>query len=30
MQVDELEYDLYLMPDINTKAAQNGGNTQWY
>ena len=26
----EYEYDLYLMPDINTKAGNNGGNTQWY
>jgi hypothetical protein len=30
VQVHELEYDLYLMPDINSKAAHNGGNTQWY
>ena len=30
VQVHELEYDLYLMPDINTKAAASGGNTQWY
>ncbi len=30
IQVHELEYDLYLMPDINTKAAASGGNTQWY
>jgi hypothetical protein len=30
VQVNELEYDLYLMPDINTKAAHSGGNTQWY
>jgi len=30
IQVHEYEYDLYLMPDINTKASQSGGNTQWY
>jgi len=30
VQVHEYEYDLFLMPDINTKAGVNGGNTQWY
>ena len=29
LQVHEFEYDLYLMPDTNTRAVQTGGNTQW-
>ena len=30
VRIHAREYDLVLMPDINTRAAQSGGNTQWY
>jgi hypothetical protein len=29
-KVGETEYDLLVMPDINTRAGYSGGHTQWY